>query len=102
LRRPWSPGPDRDADPVQHCGGALAGHTRRDPQELERTEDVFLRRERRKEVEGLEDEAHLLQAQVAPSLVRELGEGLALDEHATCARRVEPTDDAEERALARA
>src|SRR5207249_4445633 len=67
---------------------------------LERPGDVLLDREGREEVEALEDEANLAQAQVAAGVVRELGQVSPPDHYAPAIRRIETGEKVEQRALA--
>src|SRR5690606_38712671 len=67
-----------------------------------REDDVLLRRQRRDQVEGLEDEPDLLAAQLREPTVVEGAELHVAEEDATGGERVEPRQAVHQRRLARA
>jgi len=72
------------------------------PDEPEGPRHVLLRREGGKEIETLEHEADVTQAQITAGVVGQVGQLLPPQDHAPARRGVEPGDQVEERALARA
>src|SRR5581483_2260119 len=73
---------------------------RPDAEELERPEDVLLDREGRKEVERLEHDADLPEAEIAALVVGERCEVVAGDDDPPAIGAVETGDDVQQRALA--
>ena len=71
------------------------------PAEPHREADVLLDRQRRHQVEGLEDEPDALAAQHGQRRLRQPGEVHAAEPARALGRRVEPGGDVQERALAR-
>src|SRR5262249_1465580 len=69
-------------------------------EELERPEDVLLDREGREEVERLEHDTDLPEAEIAALVVGERREVVAGDGDAPVIRTIEPGDDVEQGALA--
>ena len=96
----------RDRRRERHPGEGLARAPARlppaDAEELERPGHVLLRREGGEQVEALEDEADLPQADVAAGIVPQVGEVAPPDQHPPGARRIQARDQVENRALARA
>ena len=84
-------------DPIADLarGRVLAG-------DRERQRDVLGDVEQRDQVERLEDEAGPVAPQPGRVIVRQLADGLALEDDLAARRLVEPAEDLEERRLARA
>src|SRR5438067_2240189 len=87
-------------DAAQRLGG---GAPRIAPaRQLQRQHHVLERRERRDQMEGLEHESDALRPQSRATVLVESGEILALEEHPSARRQVEPGEQREQRRLARA
>ena len=85
----------------EQLAGALFDSLARPSAQVQREADVFERRQRRQQVEELEDESDLVAAHPRQVVVGEAGERLAVDAHTAGGRTVESADEIEERRLAR-
>ena len=85
----------------EQLAGALFDFLARPSAQVQREADVFERRQRRQQVEELEDESDLVAAHPRQVVVGEAGERLAVDAHTAGGRTVESADEIEERRLAR-
>jgi hypothetical protein len=88
-----------EADPAEQRCGALAGAVVVAP-ELERHQHVLERGQRRQEVERLEDEADVRRPKPGPAILGKSEDVLAVQDHPTSARLVEPRQKAEKGRLA--
>ena len=86
------------ADLGQGLGGACAGVAF--PGQFQGQGDVFCRGHGRNQVEGLEDDPHMLTAEAGQSVLVEGAEVLAGDRDAAGARPLQPADDGQERGFA--
>ena len=86
----------------ERVGGAAAGFGRRHAAQLQRQGHVLLGRERRQQVERLEDEAHPLAADDRALVVVERGQIDAFEQHLAAAGRFDAAEDVQQGALARA
>jgi hypothetical protein len=77
-----------------------SSHSRLAAGELEREDDVLLRRQHRQQVEELEDEPDVVAAQLRQLGVVEIRDLDARDRHAAGGGLVEPREDVHERRLA--
>ena len=91
-----------EADDAQRRLGARAAIGLAEPGEEQRQLDVATRIEDRDQVEELEDEADVARAERGELVLGERVETLTRDLDAAAARAVEPRDQVEQRALARA
>src|ERR671939_211554 len=91
-----------ELDEIEQLARAFVDFLARPPAEVQRQADVLEARERRQQIEELEDESNLVAPHSRQLIVGETAERSAVDEDVAGSRAIEAADEIEERRLARA